>query len=127
MSTNHKEASRDLRVLLRRFEEPDEIRAFEKGKYEVVSIHGHTFGRATYEPGWKWSEHVGHSPSDRCPVEHLGIVIAGCATAALEDGSVTELRAGALFYIPPIAHDSWVVGDTPYVALHFLGADRYAR
>jgi len=23
--------------------------------------------------------------------------------------------------------DSWVVGDEPYVSLHFLGADAYAR
>ena len=127
MSTNPLIGNRDLRVLLRRFEEPDEIRAMKKGKYEVVRMRGYTFGRATYEPGWRWSEHVGHSPSDRCPLEHLGIVIAGCATAALADGSITELRAGALFYIPPVPHDSWVVGDTPYVALHFLGADRYAK
>jgi hypothetical protein len=30
-----------------------------------------------------------------------------------------------LFYIPP-GHDSWVVGDEPYVSLHFLGAEKYA-
>jgi hypothetical protein len=29
--------------------------------------------------------------------------------------------------VPPVPHDSWVVGDDPYVSLHFLGADRYAR
>ncbi len=23
-------------------------------------------------------------------------------------------------------HDSWVVGDEPYVSLHFMGADHYA-
>ena len=42
-------------------------------------------------------------------------------------GRVFELRAGNLFYVPPVPHDSWVVGDLPYVSLHFLGADRYAR
>jgi len=25
-----------------------------------------------------------------------------------------------------VPHDSWVIGDEPYVSLHFLGADRYA-
>jgi uncharacterized RmlC-like cupin family protein len=40
---------------------------------------------------------------------------------------VFELRAGELFYIPPVPHDSWVVGDAPYVSLHFLGADHYAK
>ena len=47
--------------------------------------------------------------------------------AAFGDGRVVELRTGDLFYIPPEPHDSWVVGDEPYVSLHFLGADHYAR
>jgi quercetin dioxygenase-like cupin family protein len=49
------------------------------------------------------------------------------ATAAFEDGRVYELRAGQVFYIPPVPHDSWVVGDEPYVSLHLLGSERYAR
>ena len=64
----------------------------------------------------------------RCNVEHVGLVLSGCATAAMEDGTIHELRAGTLFYIPPgpPGHDSWVVGDEPYVSLHFMGAARYA-
>jgi hypothetical protein len=50
-----------LEVILKRFEKPDEVRNFEKGKFEVVHIGGMTIGRATYEPGWRWSEHVGPS------------------------------------------------------------------
>ena len=34
---------------------------------------------------------------------------------------------GELFHVPPVPHDSWVVGDEPYVSLHILGADHYAR
>ena len=31
-----------------------------------------TLGRATYEPGWKWSEHVGAATGERlCQVEHV--------------------------------------------------------
>lgn len=115
-------------VILRRFEQPDEVREMVKGRFELVRIGGMTIGRATYEPGWRWSEHVGPSIGQtRCSVEHVGLVIAGTATAAFGDGRVIELRAGELFYIPPDPHDSWVVGDVPYVSLHFLGADRYAR
>lgn len=115
-------------VVLRRFESPDETREMQKGKFELVRIGGLTIGRATYEPGWRWSEHVGPTVgAQRCSVEHVGLVLAGTATAALDDGRVFELRAGELFYIPPIPHDSWVVGDEPYVSLHFLGADHYAR
>ena len=115
-------------VILRRFESPDETRAMTKGKFEVVRIGGLTVGRATYEPGWRWSEHVGPAVgATLCTVEHVGLVISGTATAALEDGRVFELRAGELFSIPAVPHDSWVVGDEPYVSLHFLGADHYAK
>ena len=117
----------DLGVILRRFESPDETRRFELGRFEVVHIGGMTIGRATYEPGWRWSQHVGPSQGlARCPVEHVGLVVAGVATAAFDDGSVSELRAGQLFYIPPTPHDSWVIGDEAYVSLHFLGASDYA-
>ena len=119
----------DVGVILKRFEQPDEVREFEPGKFEVVRIHSMTISRATYQPGWKWSEHVGR-PLDQshCQVEHVGMVLSGCATAAMADGRVIEMRAGELFYIPPgpPGHDSWVVGDDPYVSLHFLGADHYA-
>lgn len=115
-------------VILRRFDTPDETRTLEKGKFEVVRIGGLTIGRATYEPGWRWSQHVGPNVgASRCLVEHVGIALSGTATAALEDGRVFELRAGSLFHIPAVPHDSWVIGDEPYVSLHLLGAERYAR
>jgi quercetin dioxygenase-like cupin family protein len=114
-------------VILKRFDNPDETRTFEKGKFELVHVGAMTIGRATYEPGWKWSEHVGKGIGTKsCNVEHVGMVVAGCATAAMDDGSVIEMRAGDVFYIPP-GHDSWVVGDEPYVSLHFMGASDYAR
>jgi quercetin dioxygenase-like cupin family protein len=117
-----------MEVVLKRFEEPDEIREFAKGKLELVRLGGLTIARATYEPGWKWSVHVGpQSGSSRCTVEHVGLVVSGTATAAFDDGHVVELQAGELFHIPPEPHDSWVVGDQPYVSIHLLGADTYAR
>lgn len=117
-----------LEVILKRFEMPDEIRNFEKGKFEIVKLGGMTIGRATYAPGWKWSEHVGSLIGKKyCEVEHVGLVVSGTATAALENGDIIELTQGALFYIPSIPHDSWVVGTEPYVSLHFLGADHYTK
>jgi quercetin dioxygenase-like cupin family protein len=114
-------------VILKRFEQPDETRVFEKGKFEIVEIAGMTIGRATYEPGWKWSEHVGKATgATSCHVEHVGMVVSGCATAAMDDGRVIEMKAGDVFYIAP-GHDSWVVGNEPYVSLHFMGAVDYAR
>lgn len=115
-------------VILKRFEQPDEVRELTLGRFEIVHIAGQMIGRATYQPGWKWSEHVGRALGKaRCDVEHLGLVVSGVATAAFADGRVIELRPGNLFYIPPEPHDSWVVGNDPYVSLHFMGAERYAK
>jgi quercetin dioxygenase-like cupin family protein len=117
-----------LDVVLKRFESPDETRVLTKGRFEIIRLGGVTIGRATYEPGWRWSLHVGPSVGQqRCSVEHVGMVLGGTATAAFADGRVYELKAGEVFYIPPDPHDSWVVGDVPYVSLHFLGAEKYAR
>jgi quercetin dioxygenase-like cupin family protein len=117
----------DTKVILKRFENPDETRHFEQGSFELVHIGGIAIGRATYQPGWKWSKHVGPGLGlSRCSVEHVGLVLAGAATAAFDDGTIVELRAGELFYIPPVPHDSWVIGDDAYVSLHFMGAEKYA-
>src|SRR6476646_7143112 len=95
-----------LDVILKRFDQPDEIREFEKGRFEIVHMGGMTIGRATYEPGWKWSEHVGGPLGERsCQVEHVGMVISGRATAAMDDGSVIEMSSGDIFFIPA-GHDS---------------------
>jgi hypothetical protein len=115
-----------LEVILKRFDEPDEVRHFEKGKFELVHIGGMTIGRASYAPGWKWSDHVGRALGKKsCDVEHVGMVLSGRATAAMDDGRVIEMKAGDIFYIAP-GHDSWVVGEEAYVSLHFMGASDYA-
>jgi quercetin dioxygenase-like cupin family protein len=117
----------ELGVILKRFEQPDETRVFEKGKFEVVHAAGMTIARASYEPGWKWSEHVAPTmgvPS--CPLEHVGLVLAGRIMVRMDDGAERVMQAGDVFHVGP-GHDSWVVGDEPYVSLHFLGAESYAK
>jgi hypothetical protein len=90
-------------VILKRFETPDETRVLVNGKFEVVHIGGLTIGRATYEPGWKWSEHVGPGVgAARCTVEHVGLVLVRRRHRAFDDGTVIELRAGQAFYIPAV-------------------------
>src|SRR3954454_16900376 len=116
----------DLEVVLKRFDQADDVREFELGRFELVHVGGMTIGRATYQPGWKWSVHVGAPLGQAsCQVVHGGMVVSGSATAAMDNGAIIEMRAGDVFYIPP-GHDSWVVGDEPYVSLHFLGAEDYA-
>ena len=114
-------------IILKNFDKPDEIRKFDKGQFEIVTLANMTIGRATYAPGWKWSIDV--SPlvgTEFCEVEHLGMVITGSATVAFKDGKIYTLEKGDIFYVSPQPHDSWVVGDQEYISLHFLGAEKYA-
>jgi quercetin dioxygenase-like cupin family protein len=107
-------------------DDPAEVRTFEKGRFEVYHVGGMTLGRATYEPGWKWSEHVGaQTGASSCGVEHVGLVLSGAAVAKMDDGTEKVMHAGEFFYVPP-GHDSWVVGDEPYVSLHIMGSESYA-
>jgi quercetin dioxygenase-like cupin family protein len=113
-------------VILKRFDDPDELRTFEKGSFALVHLGGMTIGQARYEPGWKWSTHVGPvAGTTTCQVAHVGMVISGRAVVAMEDGTIYELTPGDVFAIAS-GHDSWVIGDEPYVSLHFLGAEAYA-
>ena len=114
-------------IILKNFNNPDEIRNFDKGKFELVKLKDMTIGRASYEPGWKWSINVSPlSGTEFCEVEHLGMVISGSATVAFKNGEIHILKKGDLFYVPPEPHDSWVIGDKKYISLHFLGAEVYA-
>jgi hypothetical protein len=105
--------------------EPTEVREFPKGRFEIFRVGPATIGRASYEPGWRWSADVGGSPDALCEVEHVGWVVSGSAAVKMADGTERVMTAGQFFYVPP-GHDSWVVGDEPYVSLHILGSDDYA-
>jgi quercetin dioxygenase-like cupin family protein len=114
----------DLTLL--HLDDPTETRTFELGRFDVYRVGPMTIGRATYEPGWRWSEHVGGPTGQAsCPVEHVGLVVSGEAVAKMDDGTEVVMRRGDLFHIPP-GHDSWVVGDEPYVSLHLMGSEEYA-
>ena len=107
-------------------DEPSETRRFDRGRFDLYRVGPHTHGRATYHPGWRWSEHVAPTAGTAsCHVEHVGLVLSGRAVAKMDDGSERLLKAGDFFYIPP-GHDSWVVGEEPYVSLHILGSEGYA-
>lgn len=106
---------------------PDEVRNFDKGKVEVVSIGGGTVGRATLEPGWKWSEHVKPiAKTDWCEAPHFMYTISGRARIHMKDGSEFDVGPGDVGVIPP-GHDAWVVGDEPWVSIDWAGMAEYAK
>jgi quercetin dioxygenase-like cupin family protein len=116
----------DVIAMVKRFESPDEVRVFEKGRFEVVRIGDSVVGRATYAPGWRWSLHVGAGTGQRsCLVDHVGLVLSGRVMVQMDDGRELLLTPGDLFAVGA-GHDSWVVGEEPYVSLHLMGAGEYA-
>jgi hypothetical protein len=57
------------------FDKPDEVRPFDgaTGQLEVINTDGGAVGRATFLPGWKWSEHVKPiAKTDSCRAAHTG-------------------------------------------------------
>ncbi len=114
-------------LTIKRFTQPDEVRSFEKGKIEVITLDGVTFGKATFQPGWKWSTCVKPvAKTESCEAAHLGYQISGRMHIAMNDGTQKEVGPGELCSIPP-GHDAWVVGHEPVVLLDITGAANYAK
>jgi mannose-6-phosphate isomerase-like protein (cupin superfamily) len=102
-------------------EKPDERRDFPHGHLEVLNLSGLTFGVATFEPGWRWSESVAPiAGTPTCQIHHNGYVVSGRLRMRMENGAETEVGPGDVFVCPP-GHDAWVVGDEPCVAYDFAG------
>ena len=110
------------------FDSPDEVREFEgNGRADVVQIGGHTVGRGTFEPGWKWSANVKPiAQTDSCGVSHLGYVMSGRMRIFMDDGSEGECGPGDVIAIPP-GHDAETVGDEACVVLDFGEFGDYAK
>jgi ethanolamine utilization protein EutQ (cupin superfamily) len=106
---------------------PDDTRSFDKGKVELVTVNDVTFGRATLQPGWKWSTCVKplvHTQS--CEAAHLQYQISGRLHVVMDDGSEQDFGPGDVSYLPP-GHDAWVVGNDPVVILDISGMRDYAK
>ena len=112
----------------KRFENPDETRRFQdKGQVELVNIAGGVVGRVTFEPGWRWSDHVRPiAGTDSCQAAHLGYVISGRQTVKMDDGTELEIGPGDVVSIPA-GHDGWTIGEEPCVVLDFAGMADYAK
>lgn len=115
-------------IEIKKFDSPDEVRPFEgHGQAEMVEVGGHTVGRGTFEPGWKWSNDVKPiAGTDSCEVSHLGYVVSGRMLVHMDDGNDTEVSAGDVVAIPP-GHDAEVVGDEPCVMYDFGEISEYAK
>ncbi|MGH9086100.1 MAG: cupin domain-containing protein [Acidimicrobiales bacterium] len=111
----------------RSLDSPDEKRGFDNGEMQVVNVAGATIGRATFQPGWKWSNDVKPiAGTDSCQAAHTGYVISGRMHVVMDDGTEGEAGPGDAIVISP-GHDAWIVGDEPCVVLDWSGSADYAK
>jgi quercetin dioxygenase-like cupin family protein len=106
---------------------PEETRKFEKGKVDLVTVGGVTFGLVKFEPGWKWSKHVKPiAKTESCQVAHTMYMKSGKMKVVMDDGTEKEFGAGDVGIVPP-GHDAWVVGNEAVVAIDVSGMKEYAK
>ncbi|MGA7987065.1 MAG: cupin domain-containing protein [Candidatus Dormiibacterota bacterium] len=122
-------ATPGTRMVRKSLDTPDETRPFraDSGRLQLVNTDLGPVGRATFEPGWKWSEHVkpiAGTPS--CQASHAAYFISGRMRVVMDDGSEDEFGPGDLMICPP-GHDAWIVGDEPCVVIDWAGFGDYAR
>ncbi|MBM9503476.1 cupin domain-containing protein [Actinacidiphila acididurans] len=111
------------------FGSPEEVRPFEgdTGELALVNLEAGPVGRATFQPGWKWSQHVKPiAGTDSCEAGHIVYFISGRMKIVMDDGEETEYGPGDFGIIPP-GHDAWIVGDEPCVLIDWQGMADYAK
>lgn len=112
---------------LKSFGKPDEVREFPKGKVELVKIGNAMIGRATFMPGWKWSESVQPlAKTKSCEAPHYQYHVSGELMVKMDDGSTLLCKPGDVSLLP-MGHDAWVVGTEPAVVVDFQGMLDYAK
>jgi class 3 adenylate cyclase len=106
---------------------PDDVFRAEKILERSVQMGEQTIGRATIEPGWRWSVDLRPTMGTQwCTFRHLGIALSGRFHVLMEDGHEMDVGPEDVFDIPP-GHDAWVVGDEPFETVEIAGIYGYGR
>lgn len=111
------------------FDSPDETRAPDKSRVDVVKMGETTAARLTFEPGWRWSECIKPvAGTESCQARHVGVVVSGQLHVVHDDGGEGDVGPGEAYVVEP-GHDAWVVGDDRFVAYEFesRSAAEYAK
>lgn len=116
-----------MTIELKNFQNADEIRTLPKTKIEVVNFGDTALMRATFQPGWKWSECIKPTVGTKsCETAHINYVIAGRMKIAMDDGTEKEMGPGDVAIIPS-GHDAWVVGNEPCIVIDFGAGKTYGK
>jgi class 3 adenylate cyclase len=110
------------RLQRKSFDDPDEVRTFPKASAAVVSLDETTVGLGTWEPGWRWSTHLGPiAGTGSCQLHHLGYALSGTLRVQDDNGQVLDVTPGSVYEIPA-GHDAWVLGDDPFVTIEWASS-----
>ena len=108
------------------FDKPDEVREFPLGKLELIKIGNATVGKATFQPGWRWSTSVKPAAKTKsCEAPHFQYHVSGTLRIQMDDGTTFDCKAGDVSNLP-MGHDAWVIGNEPVVVVDFQGMLDYA-
>lgn len=109
------------------FGKPEEVRTFTLGKLELVTLGGAKLGRATFQPGWKWSTSLKEASGTKsCEAPHYQYHVSGTLRILMDDGTTFDCKAGDVSSLP-MGHDAWVIGKEPVVVIDFQGMVDYAK
>ena len=119
---------------LESFGKPVEVREFPLGRLELIKIGNATvgratlqFGRATLQPGWKWSTSIKPiAKTKSCEAPHFQYHVSGVLKIVMDDGTEFVARPGDVTLLPS-GHDALVLGDEPAVLVDFQGMIDYAK
>ena len=114
-------------ILVKRFEEPDEIVTTPNHTSKVV-VFGETYvAWSVSEPGWHWSKDV--KPlvgTQSCQIHHRGLVLSGYMQIVSDQGVRRLIGPGEAYDVHP-GHVGWVVGDEPCVSVEYFGVREWAK
>jgi class 3 adenylate cyclase len=114
-------------ILVKRFDEPDEITVVPKQVSRVVVLGEAYVAHSTAEPGWNWAIDVKPlvgTPS--CRVHHRGVILSGRMTIRTDEGVERAIGPGEAFDIAP-GHEGWVTGDERCVFIEFHGVRDWGK
>ncbi|WP_067714545.1 cupin domain-containing protein [Nocardia yamanashiensis] len=111
----------------RDFATPDEVRAFDRGRAEILKVGDSDIGRLVLHPGWRWSQDVKPiAGTEWCEAPHFQYHVAGTLHILMADGTEFDATPGQVTALPS-GHDAWVVGDEDVVVVDWWGASHYAK
>jgi hypothetical protein len=102
---------------------PDEVRTFDKGRIELVTLGDVVFCRSVFEPGWRWSTSIKPiAQTESCELPHAVFIVSGSMHIRMDDGTELDATSGDVVVIGP-GHDAWVTSSEPCMTYDFGGED----